>query len=66
MSLRRMATLGLALGLSFAVACRLDNLERRLDPINAGSLNKFVQMAPDSPDAPQAKAMIAAIEKMKK
>lgn len=29
-------------------------------------LNRFVQMAPDNPDVPQAKAMIAAVEKMKK
>jgi GWxTD domain-containing protein len=35
-----MAGLGLALGLSFAGACRLYNLERRLDPTNADFLNK--------------------------
>jgi tetratricopeptide (TPR) repeat protein len=29
-------------------------------------LNKFVQMDPESPEVPQAKAMIAAIEKIKK
>jgi tetratricopeptide (TPR) repeat protein len=29
-------------------------------------LNKFVQMDPDSPEAPQVKSMIAAVEKMKK
>jgi len=40
MSLRRTAGWGLALALSVAAACRLYNLERRLDPANADFLSK--------------------------
>lgn len=40
MSRRWKAGLGLALALSFASACRLYNLERRLDPANADFLSK--------------------------